>query len=345
MTESIEQAMNRMRQLFRDELKATREKLAATEARVAALEAGLRPSVEETASRIVRDVAELSDRTSPEDDPEQMGVTSEELHAIVTAALLATAPERPEPAFQDRAQSWLIACFGRDIANDRTERNHRFLEEALELVQANGCTQSEARQLVDYVYGRPAGNPDQEVGGVMNTLAALCCASGLRMFEAGAREMDRVEHPSIMAKIREKQAAKPKHSPLPEAPERPEVSGAMRTDLREAGYDPEKYTLLETTEYDRLTKPTERPEPTGAEMGAVLHLFREFVISNATQWKTGAGANGHPMWALVAEALGDTKDVRSGPEWQFIQPGNRTKLEELRALPTAPASPDAQGGE
>ena len=39
---------------------------------------------------------------------------------------------------------------------------HRFLEEALELVQACGATASEAHQLVDYVYGRPVGEPAQE---------------------------------------------------------------------------------------------------------------------------------------------------------------------------------------
>lgn len=61
----------------------------------------------------------------------------------------------------------MMACFGATISRDKAERNHRFLEEALELVQACGCTESEAAQLVAYVYGRPAGDPPQEVGGVM----------------------------------------------------------------------------------------------------------------------------------------------------------------------------------
>lgn len=83
--------------------------------------------------------------------------------------------------FQDRVQPWMIACFGTEIAGDTVERNHRFLEEALELVQACGCTQSEAHQLVDYVFGRPVGEKPQEVGGVMVTLAALCLAQSLDM--------------------------------------------------------------------------------------------------------------------------------------------------------------------
>lgn len=118
------------------------------------------------------------------------------------------------PTFQDRVQPWLMACFGEMIAGDREERNHRFLEEALELVQACGCTASEAHQLVAYVYGRPTGEPFQEVGGVMVTLAALCLANGLDMHDNGETELDRIW--TKVEAIRAKQAAKPKHSPLPE---------------------------------------------------------------------------------------------------------------------------------
>lgn len=117
------------------------------------------------------------------------------------------------PAFQARVQPWMMECFGPLIAGDREERNHRFLEEALELVQACGCTASEAHQIVDYVYGRPIGEPHQEVGGVMVTLAALCLANGMDMHSAGETELDRIW--TKVAAIRAKQAAKPKHSPLP----------------------------------------------------------------------------------------------------------------------------------
>ena len=127
----------------------------------------------------------------------------------------------PEPSaldtFQNRVQPWMMECFGPQISADRTERNHRFIEEALELVQANGCTQSDAHQLVDYVYGRPQGDINQEVGGVMVTLAALCLAIGEDMHAAGEKELARVW--TKVDKIRAKQAAKPKHSPLPQAVE------------------------------------------------------------------------------------------------------------------------------
>lgn len=115
--------------------------------------------------------------------------------------------------FQKRVLHWLMECFSMEICRDTTERNHRFLEESLELVQSLGCTQSEAHQLVVYVYGRSAGEPRQEVGGVMVTLAALCSAADMDMHEAGESELARVW--KNIEKIRAKQAAKPKHSPLP----------------------------------------------------------------------------------------------------------------------------------
>lgn len=122
-------------------------------------------------------------------------------------------------SFQQRVQPWLLECFGGAIAGDRKERNHRFLEEALELVQSLGCSESEAQQLVSYVYGRPVGDPPQEVGGVMVTLAALCLSHGMDMHGAGDTELARINEPAVRERIRAKQAAKPKHSPLPQAPE------------------------------------------------------------------------------------------------------------------------------
>jgi NTP pyrophosphatase (non-canonical NTP hydrolase) len=144
----------------------------------------------------------------------------------IAAAIRALPIPEPAASFQARVDGWLIACFGEEIARDWIERDHRFLEEALELVQSTGCTQSEAHQRVDYVYGREVGDLKQEVGGVMNTLAALCLAHGLDMDEAGEIELARVW--TKIEKIRAKQAAKPKHSPLPEpAPDPREVSEAF----------------------------------------------------------------------------------------------------------------------
>lgn len=142
-----------------------------------------------------------------------MAAAAKELRASLSAKLY-TAPQA-QPAFQQRVQPWMMACFGAEIAADRIERNHRFLEEALELVQSCGCTANEAHQLVDYVYGRPVGEPAQEAGGVMVTLAALCLANGLDMHACGEAELARIW--TKVDAIRAKQAAKPKHSPLPQA--------------------------------------------------------------------------------------------------------------------------------
>jgi NTP pyrophosphatase (non-canonical NTP hydrolase) len=132
------------------------------------------------------------------------------MHALSYAAKAAETP-----TFQRRVQDWMIATFSMEVCRDTIERNHRFLEEALELVQALGCTASEAHQLVDYVYGRGQGDVNQEVGGVMVTLAALCLANDLDMHQGGETELARVW--TKIDQIREKQASKPKHSPLPQA--------------------------------------------------------------------------------------------------------------------------------
>lgn len=116
-------------------------------------------------------------------------------------------------AFQSKVVDWLRACFG-DVSRDQEERTHRFLEEAIELAQASGCTKYEAMQLVDYVYSRPKGEIDQEVGGVMVTLAGLCSASGVDMQDAADRELAR--NWERIADIRAKRAAKRKGSPLPQ---------------------------------------------------------------------------------------------------------------------------------
>jgi len=165
--------------------------------------------------------------------PEQ-GHKIEEYH-LAAPSTPEAAPAAGSEAFQRRVKPWLLECFGEAIAGDHEERNHRFLEEALELVQACGCTASEAHQLVDYTFNRPIGEKGQEVGGVMVTLAALCEAQKLDMHAEGETELARINVPAITAKIRAKQAAKPKHSPLPAAlaattaPEAPQEKPAPMT--------------------------------------------------------------------------------------------------------------------
>lgn len=126
-------------------------------------------------------------------------------------------PSLQRASFQSRVAPWLVECFGDAIAQDTQERNQRFLEEALELVQACSLTSDEAHQLVDYVFGRDVGEQSQEVGGVMVTLAALCHSHELAMHQCGEAELYRISRPDVMARIREKQKTKPAFSPLPGA--------------------------------------------------------------------------------------------------------------------------------
>lgn len=117
--------------------------------------------------------------------------------------------------FQERVSAWCVTCFGETTAYDVVERNWRFLEEALELVQALGGNADDAHELVDYVFRREAGDPPQEVGGTMVTLAASVAANGLSIVDAAFAELERIERPEIIENIRRKHASKPRRSPLP----------------------------------------------------------------------------------------------------------------------------------
>ena len=91
--------------------------------------------------------------------------------------------------FQSRVREWLNACFSRASVGDKQERMHRFLEEALELAQATGCSKREALELVDYVFARKIGDAGQEVGGVMVTLAGLCDTANVDLESAAEAEL------------------------------------------------------------------------------------------------------------------------------------------------------------
>lgn len=111
-------------------------------------------------------------------------------------------------AYQERVSTWMLVCFARSLAMSKKERAQRFLEEALELAQAEGLTRDDADLMVNYVYSRPVGKSPQEVGGVMVTLAALCWNAEIDLEAEAFKELERVEQPEIIEKIRKKQASK-----------------------------------------------------------------------------------------------------------------------------------------
>ena len=139
------------------------------------------------------------------------------------------------PGFQPRVSKWMLACFGETISDDLHERNHRFLEEALELVQSCGCTRSEAYMLVDYVFDRPVGNAPAEVGGVCVTLAALCRARRIDMHAEGERELRRIW--GMIDRLRAKQASRPKSTPLAMAMHVPDVVAPFVAAAQALPYD------------------------------------------------------------------------------------------------------------
>ncbi len=110
--------------------------------------------------------------------------------------------------FHKRVASWAFKCFGEKVVNDKMERNFRFIEEALELIQSLGCEKEDVLKLVDYVYNRKPGEPFQEVGGVLVTLAILCNVNSIEIDNAGYTELRRIEDPGIMEIIRAKQLSK-----------------------------------------------------------------------------------------------------------------------------------------
>jgi hypothetical protein len=118
-------------------------------------------------------------------------------------------------SFQQRVAPWMLECFNAEIAADVLERGDRLLEEVLEGLQATNYPPERVTALRDYVWNRPQGEINQEVGGIMVALAAFCLATGVDMHQAAEVELARINEPEIIKKIRAKQAAKPTGSALP----------------------------------------------------------------------------------------------------------------------------------
>ena len=93
---------------------------------------------------------------------------------------------------QERMMAWCRGVFGA-MGTGVHERALRFLEEAVELVQALGMTETQAMRVLRYVYSRSPGEPEQELGGVAVTLNTLADACGLLLGECEENEFRRVQ--------------------------------------------------------------------------------------------------------------------------------------------------------
>lgn len=93
---------------------------------------------------------------------------------------------------QQRVHTWAKAAFGVAHATSLPQRGLRLLEEAVELFQAAGGDQDMAHKLVSFVFSRPAGTIEQELGGVGVAVLALAAAFDVSADDMEQREVDRV---------------------------------------------------------------------------------------------------------------------------------------------------------
>jgi hypothetical protein len=109
---------------------------------------------------------------------------------------------------QSRVATWVHSVFSEKEATDAHERSLRTAEEALELAQACGVDSATLHRLVDYVMGRPAGEPAQEIAGTMVTLYAMAGALGVDADTAFEVELKRIQQPEVIERCQRRQHEK-----------------------------------------------------------------------------------------------------------------------------------------
>ena len=90
------------------------------------------------------------------------------------------------------ALDWACRSFGEDHVYNLPIRALRCAEEAIELAQAYGIPKNKMLDLVEIIYGRPPGKPDQELGGVAMTATVLAAANGCDLDQYFETELRRV---------------------------------------------------------------------------------------------------------------------------------------------------------
>lgn len=87
---------------------------------------------------------------------------------------------------------WAVRAFGSEHVMDERVRGIRFVEEAVELAQVLGASKEKLIKVIDVVYSRPPGEIQNEIGGVMMTLAVLCYRFNLDPDKCFRDELQRV---------------------------------------------------------------------------------------------------------------------------------------------------------
>lgn len=109
--------------------------------------------------------------------------------------------------FQRLIAKWGDSCFGPEANRDVRIRRNVALEESVELFQALEGTEEEAVEILRRTFARPKGDPQQEIGGVLVTIALLAEARGESIETLALTELRRCE--DNVDKIRAKRLTKP----------------------------------------------------------------------------------------------------------------------------------------
>lgn len=103
---------------------------------------------------------------------------------------IASRLERQRQVFE-----WGRLAFGEDQMRSQAQRGLRLVEEAIEVAQAAECDPAALHRLIDYVYARPVGDVEAELGGVQVCVLAMAECVG-----ASAEECEHVEIARILEK-------------------------------------------------------------------------------------------------------------------------------------------------
>jgi hypothetical protein len=109
---------------------------------------------------------------------------------------------------QSRIASWVRIVFDEATSKNAPERSLRVAEEAIELAQACGIDAEALHRLVDYVCGRPVGEPAKEIAGCLVTVYAAAEALGVDAQEQFEIELSRIHQPEVIDRVRRRQAEK-----------------------------------------------------------------------------------------------------------------------------------------
>jgi hypothetical protein len=95
-------------------------------------------------------------------------------------------------AFEARVRAWIESRIGIEHMHPK-ERAMQLLEEAIELAQAEGIDIDMVAKQVAHIFDGPAGDPSEELAGVVVCAYGWCAARGEHMADLAAREIARIE--------------------------------------------------------------------------------------------------------------------------------------------------------